>query len=401
MYFKPVTAELSKRELEAARLGFKQLLRRKRFSPRFIEQHGDDLLGTATLEYSRKVDDGEDIKNPTGWLIACAWRRTQSQLEAEGRRPEIVSTEVTGPVADELSKDPEDALLSEDRVRKVREAVEELPVEQRRVVALSYFEGMTVREAARALDWHPSKAQRAHEAAKRRLQELLGVDDADALEIEIGLAAYGSVAADERSRNVVERAVHRTVDGLASFKQQVMDGGAQLKQHASATYYRALDPMPFAAARPGTVASVAVGCVLAVGGGATYCVEKGMNPVGAARSLIASNSEPDQQSEDDEAKTEPVTTPAPVYTPEPTTPSDESPAPEPAPNPEPTTETKPQPKPQPEPEPSPEESFEPNSAYASSEGGSEETYEAPEAAPVESSEPAPAPARPGPQFGGP
>jgi len=396
MYFKPVEAELSKRELEAARLGFKQLLRRKRFSPRFIEQHGDDLLGTATLEYSRKVDEGAGIENPTGWLIACAWRRTQSQLEAEGRRPEIVSTEVTGPVADELGKDPEDALLSEDRVRKVREAVEELPVEQRRVVALSYFEGMTVREAARALDWHPSKAQRAHEAAKRRLQELLGVDDADALEIEIGLAAYGSVAANDSTRNLLERTAQRSVDGMASLKQHVVDGGAQLKQHATSTYYRVVDPTPLAAARPGTVASLAVGCVLAVGGGATYCVEQGMNPIGAARGLIASSSEPEQQ---EPTETKPDPSPAPVYTPEPAPVEEEAPAPEAAAEPEPAPEPKPDPKPKPE--PSPEESFEPDAAYASSEGGTEETYEAPEAAPVESSEPAPAPARPGPQFGGP
>lgn len=400
MYFKPVEADLSKRELDAARLGFKHLLRRKRFSPRFIEQHGDDLLGTATLEYSRKVDEGEEIENPTGWLITCAWRRTQSHLEAEGRRPETVSTEVTGPVADELGKGPEDTLLSEDRVRKVREAVEELPVEQRRVVALSYFEGMTVREAARALDWHPSKAQRAHEAAKRRLQELLGVDDADALEIEIGLAAYGSVAANDSTRNLLERAVQRSVDGLSSLKQHVVDGGTQLKQHATTTYYRAVDPTPFAAARPGTVASVAVGCVLAVGGGATYCVEQGMNPIGAARGLIASSSEP-ESSPTSEPKPDP--SPGPVYTPEPSPESEEASTPEstPEPEPEPAPQPKPDPKPKPEPEPSPEESFEPDSAYASSEGGSEETYEAPEAAPVESSEPAPAPARPGPQFGGP
>lgn len=398
MYFKPVAAELSKRELEAARLGFKQLLRRKRFSPRFIEQHGDDLFGTASLEYSRKVDEGADIENPTGWLIACAWRRTQSQLEAEGRRPEIVSTEVTGPVADEIGKDPEDALLSEDRVRKVREAVEELPVEQRRVVALSYFEGMTVREAARALDWHPSKAQRAHEAAKRRLQELLGVDDADALEIEIGLAAYGSVAANDSTRNLLERTVQRSVDGLSSLKQHVADGGTQLKQHAATTYYRAVDPTPFAAARPGTVASVAVGCLLAVGGGATYCVEQGMNPIGAARGLIASSSEPEPPST---SEPKPDPSPGPVYTPEPSPESEEASTPEPTPEPEPAPQPKPDPKPKPEPEPSPEESFEPDSAYASSEGGSEETSEAPEAAPVESSEPAPAPARPGPQFGGP
>jgi hypothetical protein len=79
----------------------------------------------------------------------------------------------------------------------------------------------------------------------------------------------------------------------------------------------------------------------------------------------------------------------PTYTPEPSPVEEEALAPEATAEPEPA------------PEPTDEDSFEPDSAYGSSEGGSEETYEAPEAAPVESSEPAPAPAQPGPQFGGP
>ena len=53
---------------------------------------------------------------------------------------------------------------------------------------------MAVREAARELHWHPSKAQRCHEAARKHLHQLLGVDSLDELEIIVGLATYISLA---------------------------------------------------------------------------------------------------------------------------------------------------------------------------------------------------------------
>lgn len=201
-------------------------------------------------------------------------------------------------------------------------------------------------------------------------------------------------AAEGASPGVVRQIADSAGEKLSALKQHVLDGGAQAKQHVSATYYRAVDPTPLAAARPGTAAAMIASCIAIGGGAATYCVEQGINPLGAAKGLIASGPE-----------TKPEETPppepeasAPNYTPE-------SPAEEPAPAPEPTPQpasSEPEPQPEPKPEPKPEDSFEPVSPgySSSSEGGSEETYEAPEAAPVESS-PAPAPAQPGPQFGGP
>ena len=93
-----------------------------------------------------------------------------------------------------MGRSPEDATLDEDRLRKVQEAVDQLTVEERRLLELAYFEGMAVREAARELHWHPSKAQRCHEAARKHLHQLLGVDSLDELEIIVGLAAYISLA---------------------------------------------------------------------------------------------------------------------------------------------------------------------------------------------------------------
>jgi RNA polymerase sigma factor (sigma-70 family) len=191
--------------------------------------------------------------------------------------------------------------------------------------------------------------------------------------------------AEEVSPGLVERALHKSADSLSSLKQQIIDGGAQAKQQAAASYYRAVDPTPLAAARPGTAAAVIASCIAIGGGAATYCVEQGVDPLGAAKGLVAAAPE---------TKPEETTPPEP----EASTPTYTPAAEEPTPIPEPTPQPAPRPEPEPEPPP-PEDSFEPVSpGYSStSQGGSEETYEAP----VESTQSAPAPAEPGPQFGGP
>src|SRR5262249_43148790 len=158
---------------------------RKRFSPQFISSHGEDLFATAALEYSRKLAEGVRIESPCGWLITCAWRRTMSLLESQSRSPQVIATEKAEAIEDEVGRSPEQTALDEDRFRRVHEAVAELPPEEQRLLELAYFEEMPVREAARLLDWHPSKAQRRHEAARERLLELLGVDSLDELAVDV------------------------------------------------------------------------------------------------------------------------------------------------------------------------------------------------------------------------
>ncbi|MGN6586104.1 MAG: RNA polymerase sigma factor [Solirubrobacterales bacterium] len=200
-------------------------------------------------------------------------------------------------------------------------------------------------------------------------------------------------AAEGASPGMVRHLADSAGEKLSALKQHVLDSGAQVKQHASAAYYRAVDPTPLAAARPGTAAAVIASCLAIGGGAATYCVQAGVDPIGAAKGLVASNSE----GQSDQAPPPESESTGPTYTPAETT-TVEEPEPTPEPTPQPTSE--PQPKPQPEPEPRPEDSFEPvTPAYQSSESESESSYEATEAAPAP--EPSPTPANSGSQFGGP
>lgn len=205
---------------------------------------------------------------------------------------------------------------------------------------------------------------------------------------EKAAALLPPAAVEGANPGVLERVSHRVADGLTSVKQQILGGGAQLKQQSAAACSRAADPTPLAGVRPGAVAAVVAGC-LAVGGGATICAQHGVDPIGAAAGLIAGT----QESEPPPAPPaeEPTYTPAPPPThEEPATNGTTSePPPEEAPPPE--------PKPEPEPEPPPAEaSFEPSSPDYPTEAPPEAA-----SAPAPSPKPAPVPANEAPQFGGP
>jgi RNA polymerase sigma factor (sigma-70 family) len=220
--------ELSRAEFDAARLAFFQLLRRKRMSPQFMERHAEDLFAQACFEYSRQIAEGRSIGNPVAWIVTCGWHRTVGLLETRDWRPRLVSTDSIAEPAAEEDATPEATFLAEDRWRKVREAVEELPAYQRRLLALSYFEGESVREAARRLHWTASKAQRAHEAAQKKLHEILGVESIDDLEVIIGLFAYLSLAAEHASGTAMPAGLEAVVDSAHRQAAELGDRASRL-----------------------------------------------------------------------------------------------------------------------------------------------------------------------------
>jgi RNA polymerase sigma factor (sigma-70 family) len=194
------TGELTPAQYRQAELGYFGLLRRKGMSPQFIDRNGEDLFAQALYEYVRSIRAGKEIRKPVAWIVICAWSRTVRLLEQPNWRPRMVSTESVGEIAPDGTPAPEEEFLTEDRYRKIREAVEHLPEYQRELISRSYFEGESVREAARKLDWTTSKAQRAHEAAQRHLHRLLGVESTEELEIAAGLAAFLTFSSDGCAR---------------------------------------------------------------------------------------------------------------------------------------------------------------------------------------------------------
>ena len=280
VYGTAIRDEPSAEELEAARLGFRQMLRRKRFSAHFIESHCDELLARAQFEYSRAVRRGDEIRSPAGWIIHCAWRRTQNQLESESHEPQLISTEKAPDVIDRGAPSPEQAAIEADRARAIEAAIAKLSADQRTLIELAYFEGLSVREAGRVLRWHSSKAQRTHESALRKLREALGVTDLDELAVEIGLAAWVSLSATKQVlpalpgldavTDVGARGAHGTWAKAHELARRVLLGGEPSSAMAAGAGARAAGVCGAAAAAAclaGGVVGPGVSGVATIGGG--------------------------------------------------------------------------------------------------------------------------------------
>jgi hypothetical protein len=148
--------------------------------------------------------------------------------------------------------------------------------------------------------------------------------------------------AEQAHPGIVERVLHGAVDALSQTKQRVADGAdaareqiaegtAHIKQHAAASYYRAIDPTPLAGVRPGAAAATIAGC-LAIGGGATYCVERGIDPTRAFTGAATSQRHAAKPHEKQKpiaaaASAIPTATPTPQAIPQPTATAQTTPEP--------------------------------------------------------------------------
>jgi RNA polymerase sigma factor (sigma-70 family) len=161
--------QLEQADIEEGWRGFRQHLRRKGFSPQFIEDFAEDLFAEAQVNVLNVMAKGEEVRTPPALLVHCASCRTKNLLDKHRRRPQSVSMEA---IAEPVSEDstPDEEVLETDLQRRMHKAMSYLPPPEREIVELIYFKGMTCREAGRFLGWSSSHAQRKHEAALRRLR---------------------------------------------------------------------------------------------------------------------------------------------------------------------------------------------------------------------------------------
>lgn len=218
--------ELTRVEMDAARKAFRGKLLRLRYSPQFIVNNADELLAIAHSEYARAVAKGVEVEDPVAWTIHCAWRRTQNLLQADSIRPRSVSSEQIAELVDDDGVDLEEQALEEDRARKIREAVAKLDDDQRKVIALTFFEDMSVREAARHLGCSASSVQHRRETALRTLRRFLPVRSGDELAVDFGMACWLAVAAERSGFNLpagFEAAIDRAGHGASGLWGRVQD----------------------------------------------------------------------------------------------------------------------------------------------------------------------------------
>jgi RNA polymerase sigma factor (sigma-70 family) len=187
---KDTTQILGAAELLKAREDFRRMLRCKRFSSRWIEEHADELLSQACTEYTARFADGGQAERPVGWLVHTAWWRAQDLLEAQGRKPPISSLETAFHLADESTPSPEQQALHHDSDERLRKALGHLPEKENRLLSLIYFGEHSIREAGQKVGWRKSAADRHHNAALEKLRALLGDERTLPSPATLGLLAW-------------------------------------------------------------------------------------------------------------------------------------------------------------------------------------------------------------------
>jgi RNA polymerase sigma-70 factor (ECF subfamily) len=103
------------------------------------------------------------------WLLTIARRTALDRLRLEGRRPTLSNSE--DPDTKWQSIADEDSLSSEARWRSMYFAVQSLPKEQRQVIELAYYQGMSQSEIAEVLGWPLGTVKSRLRAAMESLRQ--------------------------------------------------------------------------------------------------------------------------------------------------------------------------------------------------------------------------------------
>lgn len=135
--------------------------------------------------------------------------------------------------------------------RAVKKSLEEIMAEARTAVArlagggCSPGEPLVLRSACGLATSAEEAQAHDHLAHCHRcevfLEKLLAWRD------KAGAVLPAPVAAEGTDSGMLERATHKVSEAIGSARQQILDGGAQVKQHATSASARAIDPTPLAA----------------------------------------------------------------------------------------------------------------------------------------------------------
>ena len=158
--------------LRGAELALKHKLRRK-FSGDFMARHAKELIAQAAKEYVAARAAGKHIYNPGGFLVDTAYKRAIDALRKEERTPQMDELDAAASLPDPTATEPLEELEREEVRSQLYEAIAHLDLEERRVIALVYFEQMSGRETAGPLGVSESTALRRLRSASAKLREWL------------------------------------------------------------------------------------------------------------------------------------------------------------------------------------------------------------------------------------
>ena len=105
------------------------------------------------------------------WLLSIVANEAHNRVRSAGRRAGLALRAATEESSGDAAPSPEAVLLSAEQREGLLAAVNELPEEQRLVVSLRYFLGLSEREVAEALDVPQGTVKSRNARALERLRE--------------------------------------------------------------------------------------------------------------------------------------------------------------------------------------------------------------------------------------
>lgn len=184
------------REAERRLIGF---LHSKHFPREWIKSHVPEVMAWARSDFAARLAAGREDET-VNLLVIIGYRRALKVLRGDHSGPPTTSIENLYHVADESTPGPEEEAIEHDRQERVMKAMSRLPERERKMLALVYYEGMSIRQAGLKVGWKKSVADRHHKAALARLEALL---DRSLLAPEIAIPAYVAAYTDSTPRDVV------------------------------------------------------------------------------------------------------------------------------------------------------------------------------------------------------
>ncbi len=143
------------------------------------EDEAEEVVGDVFVQVWRRVDQHDARRGPlVPWIISIARNRALDALRRRNRwwrKAERWKAAQSEEVVDRLAAEPAEAAVPGWPVhREVHAALAALPAEQRRVVTLAYFEGLTHREIARRTGQPLGTVKTRLRMAHQKLSEALG-----------------------------------------------------------------------------------------------------------------------------------------------------------------------------------------------------------------------------------
>lgn len=137
-------------------------------------QEAEDVLQETVLQVWRRAADFDEARGRVfTWLVTIARSRALDRLRVLGSRARLADEVVAHSVGGEAAGDAAEDALKSEQGAIVREALRELPEEQRRALFLAYFEGLTQTEISARLGEPLGTVKTRIRSGLMKLRELL------------------------------------------------------------------------------------------------------------------------------------------------------------------------------------------------------------------------------------